>query len=242
MSMQPLYNHPMKQSLDRFIMKVPYPLFKKVLYIYVGAVIFWDNAPFASMVLWGVILATLLIIGYQSRVRIADAIQKHSSSDDIYSEAMRGPITYWGPRLFVVSIASALTGYFLDGQFGLKGVQIFFLIMGYAVFYRETNLLGAFVNYIITDRGIGIYYVPGHNVYQLFINFSEIKSITVVKDNNSPSPLWTCLSPYDAKTGLLLSPVSPDGFLSRDKFFFITPKNMDVFISHLPPIVKVSGQ
>jgi len=232
----------MKQVVGEFILKVPYTLLRKVLYLYVGAVIFWNSASFLSLVLWIIILITLLVIGYQSNTRITNMMHEHSKNGKGYVERMRAPFTYWGPRLFIVLTASILAGYFLNGQFGLNGVQIFFLAVGYVVFYRDTGLFGAFVAYIVTDRGIGIHYIPGHTNYQTFINFTEIKSIVVVQAESIPSPSWSYLTSYKSNTGLLLNPINSEGFSEQDIYFFIAPKDIRAFLSHLPQSVKIIEQ
>jgi hypothetical protein len=235
----PLYNVIMKQSLERFIIGIPYPLLRKVLYLYIGAVVFWDVAPIASLLLWVVILATLLLIGYQSNIRKSYMAGRNPSDRMLYMETMRSPVRYWVPRLILIVAAGALTGYLLDGQYELGGIQIFFLTTGYALFYRETNLLGAYVAYLVTGRGIGMEYIAGHSVYHTFIEFDEIRSINIIRDQ-SPSPTWSLLTPLSReKSGLLLIPADPNGFTSNDHSFFITPKNVRSFLSHLPDTVKV---
>jgi hypothetical protein len=136
-----IYNPVMKRSLERIILKIPYPLLRKVLYIYVGAVIFWDSAPVVSIVLWGVIIINLLVIKFQSELWISNTMAEHSSGRVGYVERLRAPIRYSGPRILLLLAAGALLGYFLNGQFGLSGVQIFALVVGYMLFYRETTLL-----------------------------------------------------------------------------------------------------
>jgi hypothetical protein len=225
-----LYNQSMKTFIENFILQIPYPLLRKVLYIYVGAVFFWSSAPNISMVLWIIILITLAIIGYQSSLRKWKLIHAHSSDQVEYAETGRAPFQYWAPRILLNVIAAVLGGYFLNGQLGLNSIQIFLLIIGYPIFYRETGLLGAYVAYLITKRGIGIEYIPGHIVYQTFIGFDEIKSVNIIKDQN-PAPTWSCLTPlFRHSNGLLLIPCNPNGFSAQDRNFFIAPKNMQSFL------------
>ena len=234
-----IYNQCMKQLLDRFILQLSYSLLKKVLYVYVGAVIFRDSAPVASIVLWILILITLLSIGYQSAIRKSNIIKAHSSDGKAYVETMRAPFQYWGLRLLVALTGGALTGYLLAGRFGLSGIDIFLLILGYPLFYRDANLFGAYVAYLVTDCGIGIEFIPGHLVYQTFIGFDEIKSINII-ENKKPALTWSLLTPREEeRNGLLLIPSNPNGFSPRDQEFLITPKNVPAFLSHLPPSVKV---
>jgi hypothetical protein len=229
----------MKQSFDRFILQIPYPLLKKVLYIYVGAVVFWTSAPVVSIILWAIILVDLLIIGYQSITRKSHLLRSHSSNMVDYLETIRAPLWHWGPRLLLIAMAAALTGYLLHGQLGLSGLQIFSLVVGYVMFYRETMLLGAYVAYMVTRHGIGIEFIPGHMVYQTFIPFEEIKSVNVI-NGKEPSPAWSFVTPLgEEQNGLLLIPSNPNGFTPRERELFITPKNISSFLSHLPPSVRI---
>ena len=231
----------MKQSLESFILQIPYSMLRKVLYIYIGAVLFWKSAPVVSLTFWTIILTTLSLIGYQSFIRKSRIIKAHTSGEKEYIETLRAPVEFWGPRLLLVLVAAAVTGYLLKGPFGLSGVHIFSLIVGYPLFYRETLLLGAYVAYIVTNRGIGIEYIPGHSVYQAFIGFDEIKSINIIQDRVA-SPTWSFLTPLSEEDqGLLLVPSNPEGFSARDQAFFITPKDVPSFLSHLPASVKVIG-
>lgn len=235
-----LYNRIMEPAFGRLILKIPYPLLRKVLYIYVGAVIFWDSAPVVSIVLWGLVILTLLVIKFQSELLISSMLARYSPDKTGYVERLRAPLAYSGPRVLLLLVAGMGAGYLLRGQLGLSGVQIFSLIVGYVVFYRETTLLGAYVVYLATGQGIGILFTPGHMLLHTFLLFGEIRCISVIRDREPSSPSSFLTPVGNERSGLLLVTSSPDGFSSQDHDFFIAPKDMRAFLSHLPSTVKVT--
>jgi len=136
-------------------------------------------------------------------------------------------------KILILVAGAALLAWLLNGQFGLSFWQIFLIIVGFTILYRDTQFFGAPTTYVITDQGIGIHFVPGHIDYRLFLNFKEISHIEkskYQKDQNWDAFVRT----RDPQEGLLMIPKNPNGFTKRIEKLFIAPNDMDKFLEQLP--------
>ena len=77
-------------------------------------------------------------------------------------------------RILILMAGAGLLAWLLRGQFGLSFWQVFLILFGFTLLYRDTQFFGAPTTYVITDQGIGIHFVPGHIDYRLFLTFKEI--------------------------------------------------------------------
>lgn len=133
----------------------------------------------------------------------------------------------------VLLIGAGLLAWLLDGQFRLNAWQLFFLIAGFTLFYHDARFFGAPVTYVITDRGIGIHFVPGHIDYRLFLPFREIGRIE--KSIYQKDKGWDLFArTRDVQDGLLMTPKSLNGFTKRIDKLFIAPKDVERFLEQLP--------
>lgn len=227
----------MKQKIVRLILSIPYPLLKKSLYLYVGAIALWNWSPVSSLALLLIILTSLLLIYLQASLWISDILRKHSTNGIHYIEKLRASPVFWIPKLLFVIVVSMAFGYFWNGFLGLNSVQLFLLPVGYILLYRETVLLGNYTVYIITDQGIGIQFIPTHYNYRTFIRFEDIHDILVCHCEQYPQQMREalCLAPnFEAEKGLILKPFHPRAFSNQNDTIFISPRKLDRFIAQLP--------
>jgi hypothetical protein len=133
----------------------------------------------------------------------------------------------------ILVAGAALLAWLLNGQFGLSFWQIFLIIVGFTLLYRDTQFFGAPTTYVITDQGIGIHFVPGHIDYRLFLTFKEISRIEKSKYEKARN--WDAfVRTQDTKEGLLMIPKNPNGFTKRIENLFIAPNDMEKFLEQLP--------
>jgi hypothetical protein len=143
------------------------------------------------------------------------------------------PIQRAVQNIAILLVAAGLVSYFLGKQVRLPALQLFILIVGFSLLYRNYLFFGAPTTYIITASGIAVYFAPGHLDYRPFLKFDEISRIDrsqFKKDQN-----WDCFArvPY-GKDGLLLTSKNPKGFTKRMEKLFIIPKDIDKFQEQLP--------
>jgi hypothetical protein len=136
-------------------------------------------------------------------------------------------------KILILLAGAGLIAWLMKGQFGLGFWQIFLIIFGFTLLYRDTQFFGSPATYIITDKGIGIRFVQGHLDYRLFFPFKEISRIErseYQKDRN-----WDFFArTREIKDGLLMLPKNPNGFTRRIEKLFIAPKDREEFLQHLP--------
>jgi hypothetical protein len=149
---------------------------------------------------------------------------------------MDRPAVPWGRAVRNIAILLAGTGlvaFLIKDLLGLSFWQIFFLIVGFTLSYRDVQFFGAPTIYIITATGIAVYFAPGHLDYRLFFTFKEISRIertSFKKDNN-----WDFFARVqDGTDGLLLVPKDINGFSKSMQRLFIVPQNIVGFLDQLP--------
>jgi len=224
----------MKQALDHFILAIPILFIKQFPYAWIAAVTLWSWPPAFSVVFLCIIVIGLLMLRWQSVAWISNLQREHAFKEGKFH--VDQPPFSWvdsARKILILVAGAALLAWLLNGQFGLSLWQIFLIIVGFTILYRDTQFFGAPTTYVITDQGIGIHFVPGHIDYRLFLNFKEISQIEkskYQKDQNWDAFVRT----QDPQDGLLMIPKNPNGFTKRIEKLFIAPNDMDKFLEQLP--------
>jgi hypothetical protein len=224
----------MKQFLDRFILSIPLLFIKQFPYAWIAVIALWAWPPIVSGIFLLIIVLGLLMLRWQSRAWISNLRREHAFKDGkFYIDEPDIPLTESARKLIFLLAGSALIAWLLNGQFGLNFRQIFLMILGFTLLYRDTQFFGAPTTYVITASGIGIHYIPGHIDYRLFLPFKEISRIEKSKYQKNKN--WDLFArTRDVKDGLLMIPKNPNGFTKRVEKLFIVPENMQKFLEQLP--------
>jgi hypothetical protein len=224
----------MRESLDRFILGIPLLFIKQFPYAWIAVVALWTWPPIVPGALLLVILIGLLMLQWQSRAWIANVRREHAFKEGKFH--IDRPAVPWRdslPKIAILLAGAALLAWLLNGQFRLNFWQFFFLIVGFTLLYSDTRFFGAPTTYVITDRGIGIHFVPGHIDYRLFFPFREISRIE--KSVYQKDKDWDVFArTRNVKDGLLMIPKNPSGFTKRIDKLFIAPRDMNRFLEQLP--------
>jgi hypothetical protein len=224
----------MGEALDHFILAFPVLFIKQFPYAWIAAVVFWAWPPTFSLVFLAVIVIGLFALYWQSRAWISNLQREHAVKDGKFyiDQPPFAPLNS-ARKILILIAGAALLGWLLKGQLGLTFWQIFLIIVGFTLLYRDTQFFGAPTTYVITDQGIGIHFTPGHIDYRLFLWFREIGRIepsTYHKAGNWDAFVRT----RDIKDGLLLLPKNPNGFTRRIERLFIAPTDREKFLEQLP--------
>lgn len=224
----------MTAFLDRLILGIPRLYIKQFPYAWIVFIVLWVWPPNIAIIFLLVVLLGLGMLQWQyaAWLRTFRAAHVHQGGK-LYIDRPAVPLGQAARNILLLLMLSGLAGYFLQGQLRLTFWQITLIFVGFSLFYRDALFFGAPTTYIITDRGLGIYYAPGHLDYRLYFEFDEImqvKRCAYQKDAN-----WNIAArlPY-SKDGLLLVPKSPSGFSKRMKFLFIVPNDLEKFLEQLP--------
>lgn len=224
----------MKQFLDRFILGIPLLFIKQFPYAWIAVIALWTWPPVVSGIFLLIIVLGMLMIRWQSRAWISNLRREYAFRDGkFHVDEPDIPLTESARKIMVLLAGSALIAWLLNGQFGLTFWQIFIMIVGFTLLYRDTQFFGAPTTYVITASGIGIHYIPGHIDYRLFLPFKEISRIEkseFKKDNG-----WDLFArAWETKEGLLMTPKNPNGFTRRIEKLFIAPQDREKFLEELP--------
>jgi len=171
---------------------------------------------------------------WQSRAWISNLRRQYVFKDGkFHVDEPDIPLTESARKIMFLLAGSALIAWLLNGQFRLNFWQIFIMIVGFTLLYRDTQFFGAPTTYVITASGIGIHYIPGHIDYRLFLPFKEISRIE--KGRYQKNKNWDLFArTRDDKDGLLMIPKNPNGFTKRVEKLFIVPENIEKFLEQLP--------
>ena len=229
-----IYNGRMREGLDHFILAIPVLFIKQFPYAWIAAITFWSWPPTFSVVFLVIILIGLLALRWQSRAWISNLQREHAFKDGKFY-VDQPPVSWMDSarKILILMAGAAFLAWLLNGQFGLSFWQIFLIIVGFTILYRDTQFFGASTTYVITDQGIGIHFDPGHIDYRLFLGFKEISRIEkskYQKDNN-----WDAFVRHrNTQAGLLMISKNPNGFTKRIEKLFIAPNDMEKFLEQLP--------
>ena len=224
----------MKPALDRFILNIPRLFIKQFPYAWFPLVVFWTWPPNFSILFLVIILLGLSMLQWQRSAWMSHMRREHAGADGKFY--VDEPAIHWGRAVRNTAIlfaGSGLVALLLKGQTYLTFRQIFFIIIGFSLTYRDIRFFGYPTIYIITASGIAVYFAPGHLDYRLFLTFKEISRIertSFKKDNN-----WDFFArTQDGSEGLLLIPKNINGFSKRLEKLFIVPQDIDNFLGQLP--------
>lgn len=229
-----VYNQFVRSFLDRLILDLPLLFIKQFPYAWIAAIALWTWPPVIPAAFLAIIIAGILMARWQSRAWISDVRREHAFADGKF--LVDEPGVPWADavrRIAVLLAGAAALAWLFRGQLGLTSWQIFLLIAGFTLLYQDTRFFGPPVTYVLTDRGIGVHFVPGHIDYRLFLPFREISRIEKAAYQKGKN--WDVFArTRDAQEGLLMTPKSPKGFTKRIDKLFIVPKDIEGFLAQLP--------
>jgi len=220
--------------LDRFILGIPRLFIKQFPYAWIAFIALWSWPPNFSFIFLLIILIGLSMLRWQSAAWLSNLRREYAPEDGkFYLDRPTIPLKKAAQNLSILVVIAGIVAVLFRGQFGLNTWQIFFMIVGFSIFYRDALFFGAPVKYVVTASGIGIHFAPGHLDYRLFLKFKEISRIERTQFQKDKG--WDFFArTRDAKDGLLLIPKDPNGFSRRIKKLFIVPQDIEKFLEQLP--------
>jgi hypothetical protein len=220
---------------ENLVLDIPYLFLKKIPYAWVFAVIFLAWAPLLSAILAGIIVLGLWLMALQQRFWEAKIQREFQKEGAPYRVQPRMPLKTRAQNAVLTLAVSAFVGYMLDGRLNMTGLQWFLLTSGLMFLYRDALLFGATAVYLVTPRGIGARYIPGHVDYRLFIRFTEINYVTRIHAGDKLPTNTSVLSPVRGKKeGILLVSKLMDGFSNQLGQILLTPDDPEAFLAQLP--------
>lgn len=223
----------MRSFLDRFILGVPRLYIKQFPYAWIIFIALWTWPSNFSIIFLVVVLAGFCLLQWQYSAWISSLRNEYAPRGGKF-HVDRPPVPIYRAvrNILILIIAAGAISYFLNGQIGLTAWQLFAIIIGFSLLYRNYLFFGAPTTYVITASGIAIHFAPGHLDYRPFLRFDEIGRIErcgYQKDQG-----WDCFARVPSGNGLLLIPKNPNGFTKRMEKLFIIPKDIDKFQEQLP--------
>jgi hypothetical protein len=233
-----LYNFLMQRTFDRFILEIPLLFIKQFPYAWIATVALWSWPPNFSLIFLAIIVVGLLSQKWQYAAWISNLRREHALKDGtFYMDEPPIPVQKAIRNIAILCAVSAGGAFLLKGQFGLSFWQIFLLVAGFTLLYKDQVFFGAPTTYVITNSGIAIHFIPGHIDYRVFIPFRDIRRMerTTYKESHD---LALFARTGDVKDGLLLTPRDPRGFTKRIERLFIAPNDIGKFLEQLPERYK----
>jgi len=223
-----------KSFLDRFILGIPRLYIKQFPYAWIVFIALWTWPPSAIVFIFpSIILVGLFMLQWQHSAWLSTLRAEHAPGDGKFY-VDRPPVSLQRAlkNISILLAAAGAVAFFLNRQIGLESWQVFLIIVGFSLLYRDSTFFGAPTTYVITAGGIAVYFAPGHLDYRLFLKFNEINRIErcgYEKDKG-----WDCFARVRANDGLLLIPKNPNGLTKRIEKLFIAPGDIDKFREQLP--------
>jgi hypothetical protein len=229
-----LYNQSMKAFLDHFILGIPRLYLKQYPYAWIVFIALWAWPPSLIVFIFpAIILLGFFMLHWHTSAWLSTLRADHVGADGkFYVDRPSVLFQRAVKNIFILIAAAGGISFFLNQQIGLEPWQVFLMVVGFSLLYRDSTFFGAPTTYVITSAGIAIYFAPGNIDYRLFLKFSEIDRIErcgYQKDKG-----WNCFARTRAADGLLLIPKNPNGFTKLIEKLFIAPKDIDQFRAHLP--------
>jgi hypothetical protein len=222
----------LKSFLDRFILGIPRLYIKQFPYAWIVFITLWTWPPNLSSIFLIIVLIGLLMVQWQHSAWISTMRNEYApNGGKFYVDRPPIPVQRAVQNILILLVVSGTVAYFLNSQIGLAPWQVFLIIVGFSLFYRNSLFFGAPTTYIITASGIAIYFAPGNIDYRLFLGSDEISRVErcgYQKDKG-----WDCFARTRANDGLLLLPKNPNGLTKRIEKLFITPRDIDKFLAQL---------
>ena len=223
----------MKSFLDRFILGVPRLYIKQFPYAWIFFIALWTWPPNLSLIFPLIILVGLLMLQWQYSAWVSTMRNEYApNGGKFYIDRPLVPIQRAVRNILILLVVAGILAFFLNRQIGLTVWQIFLIIVGFSLLYRNSTFFGAPTTYIITASGIAIHFAPGHLDYRLFLKFSEINRIE--RRGYEKDKGWDCFARVPSDDGLLILPKNPKGLTKRIEKLFIVPMDIDKFLAQLP--------
>jgi hypothetical protein len=224
----------MKNFLDRFILGIPRLYLKQFPYAWIAFIALWTWPPNLSFVFLLIILIGMAMLQWRHYAWISHMRSEYAPNDGkFYVDRPPIPLRYAAQNILILTLLAGILAFFINKQIGLTALQVFLIVIGFSMTYRDSRFFGAPTTYIITASGIGIHFAPGHLDYRLFLKFGEISRVErcgYQKDKG-----WDCFARIqDKHDGLLLIPKNPKGLTKRIEKLFIVPGNIDKFLEQMP--------
>ncbi len=223
----------MKKSLDRFILGIPRLYIKQYPYAWIFFIALWKWPPDLSFAFLLIILLGMALVAWQQSAWVSNLRDEYAPhSERFYVDRPPVPVRRAVKNITLLVVIAAGVAFFLNQQIGLTQVQVFLLIVGFSLLYRNSFFFGAPTIYVVTSSGLGIYFAPTNPDYRLFLKFDEISRVErcgYQRDRN-----WECFARTQAEDGLLLLPKSPKGLTRQIEKLFIAPTDIGKFTAQLP--------
>ena len=221
--------------VENIILETPYLFLKKIPYAWVFVVAFWAWPPIVAGIFAGIIVLGLVTMFYQQRCWEAKIIREFQKEGQPYRDQPRAPRELQLRNGALVLGGSAALGLLLNGRLHLSGLQWFLLTAGLMFLYKDALLFGPSAVYLITPRGIGARYIPGHVDYRLFFRYTEINYVTRIRAGDQLPKRCDVLSPVRGqKEGVLLVAKRMDGFSREIGHVLLTPTDAEAFLKQIP--------
>lgn len=225
----------MKSFLDRFILGIPRLYIKQFPYAWVVFIGLWTWPPSAIVfVFLFIILLGLSMVQWHHSAWLSTLREEYApNGGKFYVDRPPVPLRRSVRNISILLAAAGVVSFFLNRQIGLEPWQMFAIITGFSLLYRNTLFFGAPTTYVITASGIAVYFAPTNLDYRLFLKFSEISRAErcgFQKDKG-----WDCFARVRANDGLLLIPKNPNGLTKRIEKLFIAPSDIEKFQEQLSP-------
>jgi hypothetical protein len=233
--------------LENFILGIPYLFLKKVPYAWLALVLLWVWPPLLfSWILIAIVVTGLLMMDWQRRAWEAKLIREHHEGPGRpFIDRPKMPLRLQLRNLALLTLGSGLVAWIFQGQFELGFWQWFFLFAGFMLLYMDHRLLGATTVYILTDRGVGLRFAPGHVDYRLFLSYNEIWRAQRIQVPKEKPLRWSQVMPTrQTDEGVLLTPRNRDGFTRQiNGEVLLAPSDMEAFLAHFPPhLIKLEAK
>jgi hypothetical protein len=224
----------MKSFLDRFILGIPRLYIKQFPYAWIVFIALWTYPPSSIIFIFPfIILLGLFMVQWHHSAWLSTLRAEHApTGGKFYVDRPSVSIRPAAKNISILLAGAGIMAFFLNRQIGLEPWQMFLIIVGFSLLYRNSIFFGAPTTYIITAGGIGIYFAPSNLDYRLYLKFNEISRIERCGFRKDEG--WDCFARVRATDGLLLIPKNPKGLTKRIEKLFIAPKDIDGFLEQLP--------
>lgn len=220
---------------ENFVLDTPYLFLKKIPYAWFFAVIFMTWAPLVAGILVLLVALGLLFMVLQQRFWEAKIQREFQKEGTAYRVQPRMPLSLQVRNAALVLAGSLVLAFLLNGRLNMTGLQWFLMTSGLMFLYRDALIFGATAVYLVTPRGIGVRYIPGHVDYRLFFRYTEINYVTRVHAGDKLPINTSILSPVRGqKEGILLMAKLMDGFSKEMGHVMLTPDDPEAFLAQIP--------
>ena len=131
----------MKPLLDRLILAFPVLFLKQYPYAWIALVVLWPRSRLAAGVFGLVLLAGFLALRWQSAAWVSHMRREHAGKNGkFYVDEPPIPWQKAAQNIAILIAWSILGAFVLRGQFGLSFWQILIMLVGFTVFWQDSQL------------------------------------------------------------------------------------------------------